>query len=227
MVALLSRVIIQNLTTSWRCTKTQDFFPVTHISLPVAQGMILFFLFTFFLPLICGENTSFQSLEEDLKWYQNKVNSHETGIFPTTKIHVLRLKPNEDLLESIWAYARVTNIKAASILSGVGSLTQTNIRYANQEESTSLVGHFEIVSLIGNIDYQKVQYSGSGHIHISVSTENGQTIGGHLASGNLVYTTVELTILEIQNAVFDRVLDETEEGGSGYYELKVFNDTVV
>jgi uncharacterized protein len=187
--------------------------------------MRFFLLFSFFIPIIFSE----KSLDEDWKWYQSKVQSHETGIFPSTKIHVLRLKPNEDLLESLWSYARVTKIKAASILSGVGSLIQTNIRYANQEESTSLNGHFEIVSLIGNIDYQQVQnswYSGSGHIHISVSNEIGQTIGGHLMSGNLVYTTVELTILEIQDAIFDRVLDDLEEGGSGYYELKVFNNTV-
>lgn len=165
--------------------------------------------------------------ENDQKWYQRKVLNHQTGSFSSSRIHVLRLQPNEDLLESIWAYARVQNLKAASIISGVGSLIQTNIRYANQENSISMSGHFEIVSLIGNIDYQKVHnsdYSGSGHIHISCSNENGQTFGGHLMSGNLVYTTVELTILEISDAIFDRVLDD-DEGGSGYYELKVYNNS--
>lgn len=195
-------------------------------------------LFSLFLPLgIFGnifpsqpspKNQQQQQEQEDWNWYQKKIKSHETGMFTFPKIHVLRLQPNEDLLESIWSYARVTKMTAASILSGVGSLIQTNIRYANQEESTSLIGHYEIVSLIGNIDYQKIHnpdYSGSGHIHISVSNENGETIGGHLMSGNLVYTTVELTMLEIQDAIFDRVIDELEEGGSGYYELKVFNNT--
>lgn len=170
---------------------------------------------------------SWISPEEDQLWYEKKVLSHETGIFSSTKIHILRLSPQEDLLESIWAYSRVQNITAASIISGVGSLVQTNIRYANQESPTAMKGHFEIVSLIGNIDYQKVNnptYSGSGHIHISCSNEVGQTFGGHLMSGNIVYTTVELTILEITTAVFDRMIDDSE-GGSGYYELKVYNSS--
>lgn len=166
--------------------------------------------------------------EDELKWYLNKLKSHETGSFLSSKIHILRLKPNEDLLESLFKYSRIKKIKALSIISAVGSLIQTNIRYANQENTVSLKGYFEIVSLVGNIDYQQVNnpnYSPSGHIHISCSNENGQTIGGHLQSGNIVYTTVELTLLEIQDAIFDRALDDISSGGSGYYELKVYNTT--
>ena len=137
-------------------------------------------------------------------------------------MHVVRLNPYEDLIQCIWKYARVTGIKAASVVSGVGSLIQTNIRYANQENSTSLRGYFEIVSLTGNIDYQSENSTGSGHLHISVSDNQGVTIGGHLSAGNIVYTTVEITIIEIVNAIFKRVLDDGVDG-SGYYELEVFN----
>jgi uncharacterized protein len=100
-------------------------------------------------------------------------------------------------------------------------LTTTNIRYANQDDGTVLTGHFEIVSLVGNIDLQK-NYD-SGHIHISVSNENGETIGGHLLDGNIVYTTAEITLLEILHAQFDRQLDD-KPGGSNYYELKVLRN---
>ena len=65
---------------------------------------------------------------------------------------MLRLQPGEDLLESLWKYARVTKTKAITVVSIVGSLTQTNIRYANVDYGTQLSGHFEIVSLVGNID---------------------------------------------------------------------------
>ena len=173
----------------------------------------------------------------DEAWYLEKIASHETASFTASKLHVLRLRPNEDLLQSLWRYARVTNTKALSIVSAVGSLTTTNIRYANDENGTSLTGHFEIVSLVGNIDLQDTdklttQYSselialdrkGSGHVHISVSDEQGQTIGGHLLSGNVIYTTAEITLVEMPFGRFARELDDGPKG-SGYYELKVYHD---
>jgi predicted DNA-binding protein with PD1-like motif len=158
-------------------------------------------------------------------WFAKKVALNETGVFTQSRVHVLRLGPGEDLLESLWRYARVTKIKAASVVSVVGSLTDTNLRYANQEDGTALHGHFEIVSVVGNIDLQKAQspdYEGNGHVHLSCSDEKGVTVGGHVLSGNLVYTTAEITLLEITNGLFDRRLDDTPNG-SGYYELEVFH----
>jgi predicted DNA-binding protein with PD1-like motif len=161
----------------------------------------------------------------DELWYEEKLMKHETGIFTSPRIHVLRLSPGEYLLESIWKYARVNNIKAASILTTVGSLTTANIRFANDDFGTALTGHFEIVSLVGNIDLQPslppVDGKGSGHVHISISDERGATFGGHLLSGSVVYTTAEVTFVEISDAVFKRVLDDGPSG-SGYNELKVF-----
>lgn len=162
-------------------------------------------------------------LSADKIWYEKKLLTNETRTFSQSKVHVLRLGPGEDLLESLWRYARVTKIKAASIVSVVGSLTDLNIRYANQEDGTVSHGHFEIVSIVGNIDLQdteSVDYAGSGHVHIACSDEKGVTIGGHMLSGNIVYTTAEVTILEIVNGLFDRVLNDGRSG-SGYYELQV------
>ena len=160
--------------------------------------------------------------DEDRAWYDEKLSRKQVASGMITKAHVLRLGPGEDLLESLWKYARVAKIKAASVVSVVGSLTQTNLRYANQEDGTSLTGHFEIVSVVGNIDLQQVDspdYEGSGHVHLSCSDEKGVTVGGHVLKGNIVYTTAEITIIEML-AVFDRVLDDGPNG-SGYYELIV------
>ena len=160
---------------------------------------------------------------EDIAWLKAKISQNETAALSVKRVHVLRLSPGEDLIESMWKYARCNNIKAASIVSVVGSLTNTNIRYANQNDTVSLNGHFEIVSVVGNIDYQKTEsadYEGSGHIHLSVSDGSGVTIGGHAVAGNIVYTTAEITILEM-DGLFDRVLDDGKDG-SGYYELQVF-----
>lgn len=178
--------------------------------------------------LLCSAvfHVSAHNSNTDNLWYAKKLASNETGIFFQSKVHVLRLGPGEDLLDSLWKYARVTNIHAASVASVVGSLTTTNIRYANQEDGTSLSGHFEIVSVVGNIDLQTPEapgYEGNGHIHISCSDEKGVTIGGHMLSGNIVYTTAEITILEITNGLFDRVLDDGPDG-SGYFELQVHHE---
>ena len=178
-----------------------------------------------FLFLLQAVVAVFGAKTPDEIWYAEKQMKHETGIFTSTRVHVLRLSPGEYLLESLWTYARVNNIKAASILTTVGSLTTVNIRYANDDFGTTLSGHFEIVSLVGNIDFQQpippADGKGAGHVHISISDELGKTIGGHLLSGNVIFTTAEITLLEINDAVFKRVLDNGPSG-SGYNELKVF-----
>ena len=79
--------------------------------------------------------------------------SKEVGVSSGNEIHVIRLSPNEDLIDSIFRYVRLVNVTSASIISTVGSLTQSNIRYANQQNGTILTGHFEIVSLVGNLDF--------------------------------------------------------------------------
>lgn len=55
------------------------------------------------------------------------------------------------------------------------------------------------------------------HIHLSISDDEGKTIGGHLMSGCLVYTTAEIVIGELPNKVFLR--EPCSE--SGYHELVV------
>jgi len=163
----------------------------------------------------------------DLAWYRNKLASHQTDSFFLSRVHVLRLVPGEDVLQSLFRFARVRGFHAASVVSVVGSLVQAAIRYANQNDTSILTGHFEIVSLMGNIDSQYGQNplaeadGGFGHVHLSVSDSDGVTYGGHMTSGCLVYTTAEITMLEMIHGGFKRTLDNGP-GGSGYYELKVF-----
>ena len=103
--------------------------------------------------------------------------------------HVFRLKPGEDLKQSIQKYVNENNIAAGWVSTCVGSLTKYHIRFANQPEASSDSGHFEIVSLTGT-----VSVNGS-HLHISLSDSTGKTIGGHLQEGNLIYTTAEIVLL--------------------------------
>ena len=55
------------------------------------------------------------------------------------------------------------------------------------------------------------------HLHASVSNTKGETFGGHLASGNIIYTTAEIVIAELEDVTFTREQDPD----SGYKELVV------
>lgn len=119
------------------------------------------------------------------------------------KIHAFRLKPGQDLKQEITSYVQQHKIEAGWIMTCVGSVTQYNLRFANQPDGNKANGHFEIVSLVGT-----VSINGS-HLHMSVSDSTGATIGGHLLDSNLVYTTAEIVIGEGRQFVFTREKDGT------------------
>lgn len=125
--------------------------------------------------------------------------------------HAFRLKPGEDLKAGIQKLVNEKQIKAGWISTGVGSLTNYNIRFANQPNGSMDSGHFEIVSLTGT-----VSVNGS-HIHLSVSDSTGKTIGGHLMDGCKVYTTAEIVILSTDDYEFLRKND----GSTPWEELQV------
>ncbi|HEY9006147.1 MAG TPA: PPC domain-containing DNA-binding protein [Ohtaekwangia sp.] len=129
----------------------------------------------------------------------------------TSRVHVFRLGPHQDLKKSLVAWAQLHKIKAAVVVTCVGSLEQYTLRFANQENGTSLAGHFEIVSLTGTISET------STHLHLAVSDSTGQTTGGHLLDGNFIYTTTEIAIAELPDLAFGRETDTTY----GYKELTV------
>ena len=123
----------------------------------------------------------------------------------------MRLKPGEDLKGALDNFVKEHQIKAACMITCCGSLQQATIRYADQNDADVLKGKFEIVSLTGTLSE-----TGS-HLHISISDEKGQTTGGHLKEGTLVYTTAEIVIGILTDYQFDRVFD----GASGFKELLV------
>ena len=125
--------------------------------------------------------------------------------------HAFRLKPGQDLKSEIQKVVAEKQIKAGWISSCAGSLTNYNIRFANQPGGNSDSGHFEIVSLTGT-----VSVNGS-HIHISISDSSGKTLGGHLLEDCKVYTTAEIVILSTDKYEFKREKD----GSTPWDELQV------
>ena len=117
------------------------------------------------------------------------------------------------MFDSISLFIRENDIQAGCVLSGVGSLTHAALRFANRSTYTNYQGYFEIVSITGTVSIH------GSHLHLSISNENGKTIGGHLDSGCRIYTTAEIVL-----AVFDDVVYKREfAADSGYEELIVYN----
>lgn len=130
-------------------------------------------------------------------------------------IHVFRLRPGQDFIEALKGLAKQKNIKAGVIVSVVGSFTHIHLRYANQPTGTTQEGYFEIVSLVGT-------FNDTGHhLHVAVANEKGHMWGGHMLAGNLVNTTAEVVVGELDSLVFSREKDEKSTGGSGWNELVV------
>ena len=127
------------------------------------------------------------------------------------RVLTLRLRPGQDLRKQIEALVKSRNIRAGFIVTAVGSLRSASIRLADQQETSTFEGKFEIVSLVGTMGQDGV------HLHISIADSTGKTIGGHLAEGCLVYTTVELVVAEARGLTFSRELDEE----TGYKELHI------
>jgi uncharacterized protein len=125
------------------------------------------------------------------------------------KFFTIRLKPHQDLKKELMVFATKEKIKAACIVTCVGSLEQANLRFANQKEGKKLNGHFEILSLVGTFN------NASAHFHLSIADSTGVTIGGHLLDDNLIYTTAEIVIAELTDVEFSREVDSTY----GYQEL--------
>ncbi|MEO6671286.1 MAG: PPC domain-containing DNA-binding protein [Ferruginibacter sp.] len=133
---------------------------------------------------------------------------------PNVNIYAIRLKPGADLRKSIQAFIAEHKLKAAWISTCVGSLTEYNIRFANQPDPGSGRGHFEIVGLSGTLSVN------GSHLHISVSDSTGKTIGGHLVDGCIIYTTAEIVIQSTDGLEFKRAKD----GTTPWEELQVIRN---
>ena len=127
------------------------------------------------------------------------------------KTFALRLKPEQDLRQALQTFAQEKDIKAGFILTAIGSLKQASIRFANQNKATVLQDKFEILSLNGTLATTGI------HLHITIADNQGKTIGGHLETGCIIYTTAEIIIGVSEDFSFHRIIDPQ----TGYKELEV------
>jgi predicted DNA-binding protein with PD1-like motif len=127
--------------------------------------------------------------------------------------HAFRLSPGQDLKVEIQDFLIRNEIAAGWICTCIGSLTNYAIRFANQKEASTGEGYFEILSVTGTLSIN------GSHLHICLSNSIGQTIGGHMEDGNIIFTTAEIIIAAAANTVFERVPDIQ----TGFRELSIIS----
>ncbi len=131
------------------------------------------------------------------------------------KTYPIRLTPGQDLRAALEAAVLNQNCRAAFVLSGIGSLSTAGIRLAGADQPTRLTGSMEILTLSGTVavDGDKT----ASHMHMALSTDTGQVVGGHVAPGCIVLTTAEVLLALLPDWQFAREPD----AHTGYDELVV------
>ena len=121
-------------------------------------------------------------------------------------MQALRLVPGADLRGALQAMGRT-----GFVVAGIGSLEGAQLRLAGQPGPTLIAGALEILTLSGSLTPDGV------HLHASVADVEGRVTGGHVCTGCVVRTTVELLIAPLPAGSLARAFDAT----TGYPELVV------
>ncbi len=128
-----------------------------------------------------------------------------------TIYHTFRMKPDQDLVHEIERCLAEEEIQAGAVVTCVGSLSQAVLRLADDDKHSTYPGPFEIINLCGTVSVH------GSHLHLSLSDQEGHTLGGHLVPGNTVYTTAEIVLVSFPEMVYRREMCHQ----SGYPELVV------
>ncbi len=132
------------------------------------------------------------------------------------KIHVFRIKPKLDLLESIQKFCEKNNITSGVVIGIIGSLEKASLNFLKSLPANyvnkQFEGPLEIVSGQGSI--AKHEEKTVVHIHLTISNENGAD-AGHLARGSIVFSTAEVVIGELEEQ-----LEREKDDYTGLLELK-------
>ncbi|MGF1496990.1 MAG: PPC domain-containing DNA-binding protein [Elainellaceae cyanobacterium] len=123
----------------------------------------------------------------------------------------VRLTPGQDLRQRLMQIAVAYPIQAGFILSGIGSLRQAAIRFANQEAPIMQAGYFEMIAINGTLSQNGV------HLHVAIANQHGQLLGGHLCDGSIIHTTAEIVIGIAPGVVLRRSPDPR----TGFLELDI------
>ncbi|MBQ5522591.1 MAG: DNA-binding protein [Oscillospiraceae bacterium] len=119
---------------------------------------------------------------------------------------VIRLDPDEEIIENLRAIAEKEQIKLASV-EALGAINDFTVGVFDTVEkkyySNRFQGAYEIVSLTGTITTKDGAFY--QHLHMSAGESSGAVFGGHLSRA-VVSATCEMIVRVIDGRV-ERVLD--------------------
>lgn len=135
------------------------------------------------------------------------------------KVLVARIKPKNDLLQSICSLVEDHEVKSGVIISGIGFLQRAHLRNCkclpNEYPITDknrlyliFAKPLEILALSGNVS--EVEGKSGVHAHITLSYVEGnkiKVVGGHLIEGCIVYHLAEIIIMELEELDMVKTLD--------------------
>ncbi len=130
------------------------------------------------------------------------------------KPYLLRLKPNQDIKLELLRYVLERNIKTASIVSAVGSVSSMKVRIADGKTIVGDDQNREVLCLSGTIINGKI------HAHIGAISTSMDVLGGHLLDGCIVHTTMEITLLDLSKDIQAERIYDSE---TGFDELNVID----
>lgn len=130
---------------------------------------------------------------------------------PSAEFLPLRLQPGDDLRRALEQAVASRGVSAAFVMAGIGSLNPTQVRLAGAEQTLSIEGDVELLSLSGSIAAE------GSHLHLSVSDAQGRVLGGHAGYGCTVRTTAEVLLVLLPHHAFAREPDAL----TGWAELVI------
>ncbi len=113
------------------------------------------------------------------------------------KVHVFRVKPDEELLGAITDYCKGHAVTSGVVVGIIGSLRKARLNYLmelpGKYDSVEFEGPLEIVCAQGSVALEGGQLL--VHIHMQVSSKD-LCRGGHLAEAT-VFSTAEVVVAEL------------------------------
>ena len=130
------------------------------------------------------------------------------------RVITIRLEPDSDVLKGIEEACRKYDLKNGVIISGLGSLRRAEyfnplsfpdgrVAYGDPIIREEIL---ELVSISGIVCHDE-DGTISPHVHVTLSRNDGSTVGGHLGYGSLVLATTDLVLGRIEQVDMCRRMD--------------------
>lgn len=140
----------------------------------------------------------------------------ESATLNVSRVHILRIDPGEDVLDSVKNFLGKTSLRQAIVLGGYGTLAAHSLHWVTHNHIPTenafgrAEGGIEILGMSGLV------VDGEPHIHVTLATQQG-AYGGHMEEGCRAYVLCEIFFAEIEGKKLarERVSVDVPEMGKG------------